>query len=95
MLRAWLWRRSGDPAAATRTAMRAGAISAYVALAAGIFLLVSGRLFAGSIVAIAGLQILSILSARYTSIGLASQVARERNGATVSEAMVPRDQAAG
>jgi CBS domain-containing protein len=30
----------------------------------------------------------------YTSIGLASQVARERNGATVSEAMVPRDQAA-
>ncbi len=154
MLRALLWRRSGDPAAATRTAMRAGAISAYVALAAGIVLLVSGRLFAGSIVAIAGLQILFILSAfsgpvgparrpraevvgdlirerpfpicadsgvdelleqlacarglatrafpvtregelvGYTSIGLASQVARERNGATVSEAMVPRDQAA-
>lgn len=153
MLSAWLWRRSGDPAAAVRVVMRTGPLIACIAVAAGMLLLVSGTLFVGLIVAIAGMEILflasivaraahpsqhpraevvgdlirerplsfsahsgvddlfeQMASARglgtrafavmregkivgYTSMGLARQVAEERDGSTVAEAMVRRDHA--
>lgn len=153
MMLAWLWRGSPDPGAAARTAMRAGMLSACLALAAGMLLLVSGTLFVGYVVTVAGVQLLflvsvfsppaarashprpevvgdlirqrqvaipvdgsvedlldQVASARglgtralavtrdgelvgYTSMGLARQVAEERESPTVAEAMVRRDEA--
>ncbi len=62
MLRAWLWHRSGDSEAATRTMLRAGAVTGYLAFGGAIVLLATGNLRAGFIFALAGAQILFLVS---------------------------------
>lgn len=69
MLLAWLWRRSSHGAeAAKRTLRRTGAVSVYAALGCGAILLATGRLFAGYMVAIAGVQILLMSSIYYRGV---------------------------
>jgi len=79
MLLAWLFRRSSDGGeAAKRTLTRTGAVSAYLALGGGAVLLVTGRLYAGYMVAIAGVEILLMSSFYYRGMALASARPRQR-----------------
>lgn len=75
MLRAWLWRRSGDAAAATISAVRAGALIGYLTLAAAIVLLATGNLGLGFAAAYAGGLIL-FLASRFPGATSAAAPAR-------------------
>lgn len=92
MLLAWLWRRSsGGAEAAKRTLMRTGAVSAYLAVGCGAVLLVTGRLFAGYMVAIAGLQILLMGSLYYRATASARVRVSPRRGEVVGDLIRERD----
>lgn len=62
MLRAWLWRRRGDPDAAALTVVRAGAVTGYLTAGGAIVLLATGALHVGFIVALASAHILFLVS---------------------------------
>ncbi len=88
MMLAWLWRGSRDPGAAARTAMRAGLLSACLALAAGMLLLVSGTLFVGYVVTGAGVQLLFLVSVFSPPTAAATQARPEVVGDLIRQRQV-------
>jgi Zn-dependent protease/sulfur carrier protein ThiS len=73
MLLAWLWRRSSYGAeAAQRTLRRTGTVCIYLTVGIGVVLLATGRLYAGYIIAIAGVQILFMASSYYKGMAAAA-----------------------
>jgi Zn-dependent protease/sulfur carrier protein ThiS len=78
MLLAWLWRRSSWGAeAANRTLRRTGTVCVYLTVGVGVVLLATGRLFAGYIVAVAGIEIFFMASSYYSGM-MAAASARAR-----------------
>jgi Zn-dependent protease/sulfur carrier protein ThiS len=81
MLLAWLWRRSSYGAeAANRTLKRTGTVCIYLMVGVGIVLLATGRLFAGYIVAISGVEIFIMASSYYKGMAAAASATRPRRG---------------
>ncbi len=87
MLRAWLFRRTGDSEAVGRTVTRAAAVTAYLTLACAIVLLATGRLNAGVTAAFAGVLILFLMS-RFS--GAAAPVAQRAHVEVVGDLIQKR-----